>query len=113
PAGERGVEIADVPRRIDREEARGRVVEIVDRVLEALEGGLVAVAVARHVGYRPHRRARVAAALAERAHAQPQPARGLPAQSGDAHLLLEPAALARRLDQPVDRLRDLGIAEES
>ena len=75
PGGERGVEIDDVAGGIDREEAGRRVVEIIDGVLQFLEHVFLALAVARHVGDRPHRHARVRLALAERAHAHAQPAR--------------------------------------
>ena len=112
PGRQRGVEIDDVARRIDREEAGRRVIEIVDGVLELLEHVFLALAVARHVGDRPHRHARVVLALAERAHAHAQPARGLGRGAGNAHLLLQAAALARGLEQAVDRFRNVGIADE-
>ena len=110
PVRQRGVEIDDVAGRIDREEAGRRVVEIVDGVLQLLEHVLLALALARDVGDRPHRQPRLALAGAERAHAQPQPAAGIAA--GNAHLLLQPAALARGLEQAVDRFGDIGIADE-
>ena len=50
--------------------------------------------------------------VAERAHAQAQPARGLGRGAGNAHLLLQAAALARGLEQAVDRFGDVGIADE-
>ena len=112
PCGERGVEIDDVARGIDREEAGRRVVEIVDGVLQLLEDVLLPLALARDVGDRPDRHALVALALAERAHAQPQPARRLRRGAGQAHLLLQAAAFARRLQQPVDRLGNVRIADE-
>ena len=71
----------------------------------------MSVAVAGDVG--DHQTVCGLAALAERPHAQPQPARRLAAaQARDAHFLLQAAAFARRLDETVDRLRDLGVAEE-
>ncbi len=77
PGGQRGVEINNVATGIDREEAGRRMIEIVDGVLQLLEHVFLALAVARHVGDRPHRHARVALVGAERAHAHAQPARGL------------------------------------
>ena len=112
PVGERGVEIDNVARRIDREKAGRRVVEIIDGVLQFLEHVFLALAVARHVGDRPHRHAGVVLAQAERTHVQAQPARAMRRRAGHAHLLLQATALARRLEQPVDRLGDVGIADE-
>ena len=37
---------------------------------------------------------------------------GRPLTAGDAHLLLQALAFARRLEQPVDRLGHVGIADE-
>ena len=37
---------------------------------------------------------------------------GLPLSAGDADLLLQPAAFARRLEQAIDRFRHVGIADE-
>ena len=55
----------------------------------------------------------IALAVAERAHAKPEPARRLAAcRPGDADLLLRAAALARGLQQAVDRLRHVRIADE-
>ena len=54
----------------------------------------------------------LALAFAERAHAHAQPASGLAAFAVDANLLLQAAALARRLEQAEDRLGDTGIAHE-
>ena len=42
----------------------------------------------------------------------PQPARRRAVGAGDAHLFLQPLAFARRLEQPVDRLGHIGIADE-
>ncbi len=79
------------------------MVEIVDRVLQLLKDILVPLELAGHVGQRPHRHAGVALALAERAHADAQPAPCLAFMGADPHLLLAAAAFARRLEQPVDR----------
>ena len=96
---------------VDREEAGGRMIEIVDRVLKLLEHVLLALAVAGDVGDRPHRRSGLVR-LAERAHPQPQPARGLPARAGHPHFLLQAPPLLGRLAQAIDRLRDVGVADE-
>ena len=111
--GERGVEIDDVAVAIDREEAGRRVVEIVDRVLQLLEDVFLPLALAGDVGDRPDRelRARACRRRAGRTRMRSQRA-GLAARAGDAHLLLQPAALARRLEQAVDRLRDVRVADE-
>jgi hypothetical protein len=112
PAGERGIEIDDVAVALGREEARRRMVEIIDRMLQLLEDVLVPLELARHVGQRPDRHAGLALALAERAHADAQPAPGLALVGADPHLLLAAAAFARRLEQAIDRLRHAGIADE-
>ena len=88
------------------------MIEIVDRVLQFLKDILLALALARHVGQRPNRQAAVAAALAERPHPQPQPARRPALQAGDPHLFLQALAFARRLEQPVDGLRRVCVADE-
>ncbi len=75
PVGERGVEIDHVAAAIDREEAGRRVIEIVDRVLQFLKDVLLALALAGDIGQRPDRELPLAAALAQRPHPQPQPAR--------------------------------------
>ena len=112
PLGQRRVEIGDVAVGIDREEAGRRVVEIVDGVLQFLEDVFLPLELAGDVGDRPHRELRLALAFAERPHPHAQPAPGLAAHAVDAHLLLQAAALARRLEQAEDRLRDAGIADE-
>ena len=88
------------------------MIEIIDGVLQLLEHVFLALAVARHVGDRPHRHARVALALAERAHAHAQPAYGLRRGAWNAHLFLQAAPLAGGLEQAIDRFGDLGIADE-
>ena len=89
------------------------MVEIVDRVLQFLKDVFLALELARDVGERPHREALLALAVAERAHAHAQPARRLARLvAADPHLLLQAAAFARRLQQPVDRLRDIRVADE-
>ena len=53
-----------------------------------------------------------AARVAQRPHAKPQPVHRLALEAGDPHLLLGAAAFARRLEQAIDRLRHVGIADE-
>ena len=112
PVRQRGVDIDDVARGADREEAAGRVVEIFDRVLQLLEHVLLPLAVAGDVGDRPHRVFRLALALAERPDPHPQPAAMRAIGAGDADLFLLPLAFARRLEQAKHRLGDIGIADE-
>jgi hypothetical protein len=112
PVGERGVEVANVAIALGGEETGRRVIEIVDGVLQFLEHVLVALELARDVGERPHRHARLAPAFAQRTHADPQPAAGLALVGADADLLLCAPALARGLEQAIDRLRHAGIADE-
>ena len=112
PVRQGGVEIDDVAGGIDGEEAGRRVVEIIDGVLELLEHVLLALALAAHVGDRPHGHAGVVLAGPERAHAHAQPAPALAGLTGDAHLLLQPAAFARRLEQAVDGFGDVRVADE-
>ena len=112
PLGQRRVEIGDAALAIDREEPGRRMVEIVDGVLQFLEDVLLPLELARHVGDRPDREPRLALAFAERPHPHAQPAPGLALVAADAHLLLQPAAFARRLEQAEDRLRHAGIADE-
>jgi hypothetical protein len=112
PGRQRGIEIDDVARAIDREEAGRRVIEIVDGVLQFLEHVFLALALARHVSDRPHRHPRVAFRRPERTHAHAQPARRSSLGVGDAHLFLQPAALARGLEQAIDRLGQIGVADK-
>ena len=102
-----------LPFALGGEEAGRRMVEIVDRVLQLLEHVLVPLELAGDVGERPDREALLALALAERAHAHAQPTSGLARLvAADPHLLLQPAAFARRLEQAIDRLRHAGVADE-
>ena len=112
PGGERGVEIDDCACGIDREKPGRGVVEIVDGVLQFLEHVFRALAVARHVGDRPHGHFRVALGCAERAHAQAQPAAAMRRAAGKPHLFLQPTALARGFEQAIDRFGDVGVADE-
>ena len=113
PGGEGRVHVDDGALGIDREEARRRMVEIVDRVLELLEHVLLALALVRHVGDRPQRRG-AAVGASERPHADAIPAEIAPARRRrrDPHLLARRAPVARRLGETVDRLRDLRGADE-
>ena len=112
PVRQRRVDIGELARGIDREEAARRVIEIFDRVLQLLEHVLLALAVAGDVGDRPHRISGFALALPERAHPHPQPAAMAAVLAGDAHLFLLPLAFARRLEQAEHRFRHIGIADE-
>src|SRR5262249_27390040 len=97
---------------IDREEAGRRVVEIIDGMLELLEHVLLPLELARDVGERPYRHARLALALAERPYPHPQPAPGFASVGADPHFLLQAAPLAGGPQQAIDRLRDSRIADE-
>ena len=113
PFGQRGVEVGDVALRIDREEASGRMVEIVDGVLQLLEGIFLALEFAGYVRDRPDGCALLTLAVAERPHAHAQPPSLRARLGADAHLLLQTSTLARRFKEAVDRLRHAGIADES
>ena len=88
------------------------MIEILDRVLQFLEHVLLALAVAGDVRDRPHRVFGFPLALAERPDPHPQPAAGRAVLAGDTDLFLLPLALARRLQQPKHRFRDVRIADE-
>ena len=75
PIGERGVEVDHVAFGIDRKKAGRRMIEIVDRVLQFLKDVFLPVALTRHVAERPDGEASRALAIAERPHAQAEPAR--------------------------------------
>ncbi len=79
------------------------MIEIFDRVLQFLEHVLLAFAVPRDVGDRPHRVFRLALALAERTNPHPEPAALRAVGPGDADLLLLPLAFARGLEQAEHR----------
>ena len=68
PIGERGVDIDEFARGIDREEPARRMVEIFDRMLQLLKHMLLPLAVAGDVGNRPYRIFRLALARAEWPH---------------------------------------------
>ena len=112
PFGERRVQVADAPVRLEREEAGRRVVEVVDGVLQLLKDVLLVLALARDVADEPAD-ARLAAAGRADAHAIPAGAACLAADAArHADLLGRAAAALGRDGQPVDRLRGVGIAGE-
>jgi hypothetical protein len=88
------------------------VIEIVDGVLQLLKHVLLALALARHIGERPHRQARLAPAVAERADLEAQPTRRPAPDAGYAHHFLGALAFAGRLEEPVDRFGGVRIADE-
>ena len=112
PGRQGRVQIDNVAGGIDREETGRRVVEIIDGVLQLLEHILLTLAFARHVGDRPDRHLGIVLAGPERPHPQAQPARRLAARARDAHFFHQPALLARRLEQAIDRFRNVGVADE-
>ncbi len=112
PAGEGGVEIGDLAIGVDRDEAGGRMVEIVDRVLQLLEGVLLALALRRDVGDRPERRGPSFAAHRRDLDAVPADGAAPAERRLEPDLLDELAALAGGGGEAVDRLRDLGTAGE-
>ena len=112
PIGQRRVEVDHLAFGIDGKKAGRRMIEIVDGVLQFLKDVFLPVALARHVAERPDGEASHALAVAQRAHAQPQPARRPALCAGDAHLLLQALAFARRLEQPVDRFGRVRIVDE-
>ena len=112
PARQRRIEIDNGARRIDREEAGRRVVEIIDSVLQFLEHVLLTLTLARHVGDRPDRHPGITFARSEWPHAHAQPAALLARLAGDPHFLDQSPAFARRLEQAVDRFRYIGVADE-
>jgi hypothetical protein len=114
PGREGRVHVDDRAGRIDREEAGGGVVEIVDRVLEFLEDVLLALALVGDVAHRPQGRG--ATGPLDRAHADAEPGEGplgrAARRRGHPDLLGMPEAVAGGLGEAVDRLRDLRRADE-
>ena len=112
PFGERGVQVADAPVRLEREEAGRRVVEIVDGVLQLLKDVLLVLALARDVGDEPAD-ARLAAADRADPHAIPaRSARRAADAARHADLLARAAPAVGRDREPVDRLGGVRIAGE-
>src|SRR5258708_19748906 len=88
------------------------MVQVVNGVLECLENVFLTLAVARHVGDRPHGHARIASALAKWTHPHAHPTAAVCRRAGNPHFFLQTTAFARGLEQSVDRLRNVGVADE-
>ena len=112
PAGERRVHVHDRAVRLRREEAGGRVVQIVDRVLEILEKGLVLVVLTRFVGDAPERRSGVSAIKRANPDTIPGHVRRSVGRGREPQFLAGATARFRRLCQPVDRFGNVGRAGE-
>ena len=114
PARQRGVHVHDRTSRIDRQEAGGGMVEVVDCVLKLLEDVLLPLALVRHVGDGPERGQSVARP-GQRPHPDPVPAklarRGRERRR-QADLLARRPMLAGGLREAVDRLGHLRRAGE-
>ena len=115
PGRERGVHVDDGAGRIDRQEARRGVVEVVDRVLEFLEDVLLALALGGDVGHGPERGR--PARTRQRPDRDPVPPEGTLAGRGPERrrhpdLLGMGPGIARGLRQAVDRLGDLRGADQ-
>ena len=95
PGGERRVQVDDVARRIDREEAGRRMVEIVDRVLQLLEDVLLPLALVRDVGDRPQRRACGRCGGSGRTRTRYQPNSCAPSRDGESRISSRAACAAR------------------
>ncbi len=113
PFRQRRVHVDDRPVGLRRKKTRRRVVEIVDRVLEILEEGLVPVVLARLVRDGPDRGARPLGAL-ERPDADAIPGhRSVPGQRRrQAQVFAGRFAGLRGLRQAVDRFGHVGRAGE-
>src|SRR5262245_39424772 len=112
PVRQRRVDISDLAGPVDREETAGRMIEIFDGVLQFLEHVLLALAVPRDVGDRPHRVLGLAFAAAERPHPHAQPAAVAAVLPRDADFFLLALAFARGFQEAEHRLGDVGIADE-
>src|SRR5579872_4617219 len=112
PVRERGVEINDVAADVGGEEAGWGMIEVIDGALQLLKNVFLPLAVARDVVKRPDREIAGVGRAPQRANAHPQPARRPTMGRGDADFFLQPTALASRLEQPIDRLRGVRIANE-
>src|SRR5262249_14370965 len=106
------IDVGDFSLAIDGKEARGSMVEVIDRMLKLLEDVLLAFEIARDVGDDPDAHAREALVLAEWAHPHAQPPARLVRAAGDSHLLLQRTAFASGLEQTIDRFRNPGIPDE-
>ena len=112
PGGQRRVDVADLPLRIDREETDRRVIEEIDCVAQLDEEVFLPYTVARHIADGPGRPTRVGASLLQGSHAEAQPARLTALRPRHPHLFLQGPSFTGRLGEPVDRLRNLRIADE-
>ena len=88
------------------------MVEVVDGVLQFLKNVLLPLAIAGDVAERPDGEAAGALADAQRTDLHSQPARRPTLGGGDAHFFLQALAFARGLEQPIDRLGGIGVADE-
>ena len=109
PPRQRRVHILDLAALVGGEEARRRVIKIVDGVLQLLEDIFLALALQRHVSDAPDRARlglrRTVLAQIERLHRNPVPARlRLIALRADAKFLVPLAPLARRLGKAEHRI---------
>src|ERR1700720_1543836 len=112
PIGERGIEIDDFALVVDGKKTGGRVIEIIDGVLQFLEYVLLPLTFSRDIRKRPDGQAPRALIAAERSDAKSQPACGPAFHPGDAPLLLELPAFPRPSEQPIYGFRRIGIADE-
>ncbi len=117
PLGEGGVEVDDAAVRLRREEAGGRVVEVVDRVLQFLEDGLLPCPLARDVGHQPRRHRTPARTDSKRPGHDPVPVSpvardGRVERTRQADFLLGRLSFPQRLGNTVDRLAGFGVAGE-
>ena len=113
PPGERRIHVGDRAVWLRREKAGGRVVEIVDHMLQVLKKAFVPFAFARDVGDGPERRVVFCDAL-ERAHPDAIPGRAAFAgqRRRDAQFLDAAFAGAGRLRETIDRFGNVGRARK-
>ena len=113
PPGERRIHVGDRAVWLRREKAGGRVVEIVDHMLQVLKKAFVPFAFARDVGDGPERRVVFCDAF-ERAHPDAIPGRAAFAgqRRRDAQFLDAAFAGAGRLRETVDRFGNVGRARK-
>src|SRR5437660_9374583 len=97
---------------VDRKKSGGGMIEVVDGVLQFLEDMLLALTLTRYIGDRPDGHARGGLVVADRPNSKPQPTRRRAFHSGDADLFFELSALPCCLQEAVDRLRRVGIADK-
>jgi hypothetical protein len=111
PFGKRGVDIGDTAVLVGGEEAGGRMVEMVDRLLQVEEEPLLFGALLRNVGQLPGKQRKALARHLEAAGPHPVPARARlrarPDGLGKAELAVTGLAVAQAGRQAVDRRRSL------